>query len=402
MTQTLEPGALDDPSLPVPRGLASLMRPELPSLTEEIITEIRRNIPEYARPLEGPYGQALRTTVERHLAAFVDQIADPAGVRAAHEEACRRLGQLEAHEGRSLDCLQAAFRISGQVAWRRIMKAAPRFDVSAAVMSGLADTVFAYMDRLAALALDGYVQAKQSPVAIVDERRRRLLRLILEGPSAAKAAIRDLAESAGWKVPDEVVLVATQPSARYVRATLDGDVLVDFESSSPHLLLPGPLTPGRLAMLKAALPDHRAAVGLTVPIARAADSLRWARQTLALARRGVLDDGPLTLCEDHLVTLWLLSDIPLIEQLAKRQLAVMNDLTPAQYERLVETLRVWLVTRGTAAEMADKLHVHPQTVRYRMRQLERTLGDRLQDPETRFGIEVVLRAMHLRQRATGA
>ncbi|MBO2455730.1 helix-turn-helix domain-containing protein [Actinomadura barringtoniae] len=399
MTQTLDHGAVEEPVLPVPRGLASFMRPELPSLTEEIISDIRRGVPEYARPIDGPYGQALRASVEMHLGAFVDQIAEPGEVHEAHEEAARRLGQLEAHEGRSLDCLQAAFRISGQTAWRRIMNVAPHYEVSPTVLSRLADAVFDYMDRLVALALDGYVEAKESPVAILDERRRRLLRLILEGPSVPRAAIRELAEAAMWKLPDEVVLVATQPKARHVAAALDGDVLVDFEGASPHLLMPGPLTTGRLAMLKAAIPDHRVAVGLSVPLGRAVDSLRWARQALALAARGVLDDGPLTLCEDHLVTLWLLSDVQLIEQLARRQLSAMDDLTPAQRERLTETLRTWLVTRGTAAEIADLLHVHPQTVRYRMRQLERTFGHRLQDPETRFGIEVVLRAMHLRRRA---
>ncbi|NED56390.1 PucR family transcriptional regulator, partial [Micromonospora aurantiaca] len=44
------------------------------------------------------------------------------------------------------------------------------------------------------------------------------------------------------------------------------------------------------------------------------------------------------------------------------------------------------------------LHIHPQTVRYRMRKIEQTLGDELADPEARFGIEVVLRAAHLRAR----
>ena len=55
-------------------------------------------------------------------------------------------------------------------------------------------------------------------------------------------------------------------------------------------------------------------------------------------------------------------------------------------------------TRGTAAEIADRLQVHPQTVRYRIRQLERTLGDQFGDPDVRFAMEMVLRVMRLRKK----
>jgi hypothetical protein len=80
-------------------------------------------------------------------------------------------------------------------------------------------------------------------------------------------------------------------------------------------------------------------VGLTVPLTGAADSLRWARQTLALAEDGVLGDSAVVACEDHLVTLWLASDPALTEQLAKRQLAPLDavaDLDSAYEDRLNE------------------------------------------------------------------
>ena len=44
------------------------------------------------------------------------------------------------------------------------------------------------------------------------------------------------------------------------------------------------------------------------------------------------------------------------------------------------------------------LQVHPQTVRYRIRQLERTLGDQFGDPDARFAMEMVLRVMRLREK----
>ncbi|WP_433143487.1 PucR family transcriptional regulator [Actinomadura nitritigenes] len=402
MTRTLDPGGLAERSAPLPPRLARIMRPELPSLAEEIVAEIRRAIPEYARPIDGPYGHVLRISVEHSLSAFVDRVAAPPGTPAVNDGSAgtaRMLGQYEAHEGRSMDSLQAAYRIGGQVAWRRVMKVAPRHDISSAVMSRLADALFVYLDELAALSLEGYLEARARPIPAMDDRRRRLLHRLVGEPGCDVA---EAAEAAGWTVPAEVTLVAVEPEARCVWTALDDDVLADLECAAPHLLMPGPFTDARRAMLDAAVPGRRVAVGLTVPPAQAADSLRWARQALSLALDGVFGDEQVVLCEENLVTLWLLSDPALVEQLTRRRLGILDGMTPGQQDRLTETLRTWLVTRGTAAEIAELLHIHPQTVRYRMRKIEQTFGEELDDPEARFGIEVALRAAFLRSRRPSA
>ncbi|SEG94599.1 PucR C-terminal helix-turn-helix domain-containing protein [Thermomonospora echinospora] len=398
MTEGLTPETLEEP-FSLPPHLARLMRPELPSLTNEIIAQIRRAIPEYARPIEGPYGQTLRLGVERALGAFVDQIAGATGDQARRDELCRRLGQFEAQEGRSLDSLQAAYRIGAQVAWRRVMRIGGRYNVSAQIISKLAEELFNYIDELSSLSLEGYLEAKARPAGALEERRRRLLRLLLTRPPVPEAAVAELAHFAEWAVPDELTMVAVPSGARAVRTILDPDILYDLADDQPHLLVPGPLDAGRRAMLEAALPESRIAVGLTVEPAGAADSLRWARQALDLVADGVIDDGRMTMCADHLLTLWLLADRALLDQLARRRLGAMDELTANQRERLTETLRTWLATRGTAAQIADLLHIHPQTVRYRIRKLELTLGDQLADPDARFAIEVVLRATWLREQA---
>ncbi|MFD0905928.1 PucR family transcriptional regulator [Actinomadura sediminis] len=402
MSRTVEAAGPAERAGRVPPRLARIMRPELPSLAGEIITEIRRGIPAYARPLDGPYGQVLRLSVEHNLAAFVDRVAAPPGASEAGTRGdgdlartARMLGQYEAHEGRTLDTLQAAYRIGGQVAWRRVMKVAPRHDISSAVMSRLADALFSFLDELAALSLEGYLEARERPIPALDERRRRLLRRVLEHAPHETSEIQHAAQAAGWTVPDDVTLVAVEPESRCVWTALDDDVLADLETDTPHLLIPGPFTRERRAMLDAAVPGRRAAVGLTVPVLQAADSLRWARRGLDLALDGVVDDRVVH-CEDHLVTLWLFSDPALVEQLTRRRLGILDGMTRGQQDRLTETLRTWLVTRGTAAEIAAELHIHPQTVRYRMRKIEQTFGTALADPETRFGIEVALRAAHLR------
>ncbi|REE97786.1 PucR family transcriptional regulator [Thermomonospora umbrina] len=308
--------AADLAAVRLPKPLVALIRAELPGLADEIVAAIRRDIPEYDRPMNGPYGRVVRMAVRRNLAAFTDSVAGFSGGAARHADLCRGLGRLEAREGRTMDRLQAAYRIGGRVAWRRFMGLAARNQVPPSDMSRLADGLFRFLDALATLSVDGFLEAKACAAASRGERRRTLLRTVLNAAPGADLSAE--ARRAEWPLPREVTAVAVEAGAVLGSVPLDRDVLADLEGPEPCLLLPGPLNAARRAMLTAALPGRRLAAGLTVPVGRAEDSLRWARQALALAVAGVIEDGPLILCEDHLVTLWLMSDPALTDRIARR------------------------------------------------------------------------------------
>jgi DNA-binding PucR family transcriptional regulator len=58
----------------------------------------------------------------------------------------------------------------------------------------------------------------------------------------------------------------------------------------------------------------------------------------------------------------------------------------------METLRAWLDAHGEARPAADRLHVHVQTVRYRLDRLRELMGDAaLDDPERRLELALALR-----------
>jgi DNA-binding CsgD family transcriptional regulator len=422
MTRTTEPSWAEDRPGALPPGLAAIFRPHLPSLAEEIILAIRDKIPEFARPIDGPYGQVMRTGVEQALTSFVDRIADPGAPLAHRDEVARMLGRHQAEEGRSLDSLQAAYRVGSQVAWHKAMTVGHEANLDAAVMSMLANAVFGYMDELAELSVQGYRELRAASAEEQQAARRRLLQLILDRDQPVpRRALVDLAEDANWPLPEVVTAVAVQAvppkdagdggdggDAGETGDKVDGlapvpaeaDVLASLDDGQPHMLIPGEAGPGREAALRVRLDGRRAAIGLTVPLLDAADSLRWARQALDLAESGAIEAGQIVHCEEQLVTLWLMSDRALADQVSRRQLGALEGLTPRQQERLTETFGAWLETRGTAAEIADRLQVHPQTVRYRIRQLERTLGEQFGDPEARFAMEMVLRVMRIRGRLT--
>jgi DNA-binding PucR family transcriptional regulator len=92
-----------------------------------------------------------------------------------------------------------------------------------------------------------------------------------------------------------------------------------------------------------------------------------------------------------LVPLVLHGDPELGRELATRVLSPLRALPEATAERLAETLEVWLGLHGARAAVADQLHVHPQTVRYRLGQLRELFGEALDEPEQRFALMLALR-----------
>lgn len=402
MTQTLEspgPRAGIEPP-PVPPEFAELMWPELPSVIDEVIEEIRATIPEYARPADSAYDQIVRLGADKILRGFIEHIADPSRPLTERDDTCRALGYFEALEGRSLDCLNTAYRIALHIAWRRVAVVARRESLPSDMVTSMAESMIVYMDEAAMQAVHGHQQAREQEDLQRRDARRHLLEAILTRPAPSHRTIAHLAEAAAWPLPDLVTLVAVRPGAEYTLSGLDHDVLADLEAPRPYILLPGGMDKRRRFMLETTLGDIDSVVGVSVPVEKAVDSLRWARRVLDLAATGIVTGRPLMDCESHLMTVWLTADTALVDYLAGKHLAPLSNVSDHMRKRLTETLREWVTTKGTAVEIGERLHVHPQTVRYRMRQLDAYLGDSLDTPQARFSVEVTLRAAHLLNRRT--
>ncbi|MGI5207034.1 PucR family transcriptional regulator [Spirillospora sp. CA-108201] len=153
--------------------------------------------------------------------------------------------------------------------------------------------------------------------------------------------------------------------------------------------MPDPEGPGRGRMLEAALRDWVAALGPTVRTEDAARSLRWAREALPLARRGILPSDGLVRCAEHMPALVVFKDEELVRAVAELRLAPLKEVRPRHRERLMRTLLACLQNGFNATEVANRLHVRPQTVRYRLHQLEELFGERMYEPELRLELEMV-------------
>ena len=162
------------------------------------------------------------------------------------------------------------------------------------------------------------------------------------------------------------------------------------------VLVPAPARPNEL---ETAVRDRRAALGPDVPWQEAALSFGRAREVLRIAGEGGIDGGEgagaLLLAERHKLSLLLGADRRLARDVAEAALAPLEAETELSRERLGSTLDAWLRHRGRTEAVAKALHVHPQTVRYRLARLRELFGSRLDDPDGRFELELALRARRI-------
>ena len=382
------PGLTDDPWRGLPPGVADLIEGEIEPISGEILESIAREVPEYARPLEGRFGRGIRRGVGEALAQFVALIRDPDSGRDSGREVYLALGRGEQRSGRTLDSLQAAYRIGARVAWRRFADACRRAGVGAEPQAQLAEAVFAYIDELAADSVEGYAQAQAEVEDLRRRRRRELLILLLEDPPAEAADLTAAARAASWDVPAGLAALACPEDAlARVSRRLPPEALVTVIEGEGCVLLPDPEGPGRAEVLERVAGEATMVLGPTVPPAEAAQSWR-----LALALLGSEAGEGLLRVDDNLATLLLFESRELAGRIAARRLAPLADLTPKARARMRETALAHLRHDGNAVAMAAEMHVHPQTARYRIARLRELLGDQLDDPDARFELQLALRA----------
>ena len=403
MEQTSRPYAA------VPLETAGVLRPALPGLADEMIVAIAHEVPDYARAMEGEFGQVVRLGVEVALNRFVDLLAAPEPDAAESRRTYVDLGRGEFHSGRSLDALLAAYRVGARLAWRRFVEAGVEGGLAPDAIYALGEAIFAYIDELSAESAEGYAEEQTAAAGESERRRRRLVRTLAQDPPAGQEAMRTAAAAAPWTLPRgglAALVAATADDDAPGEALLDsiaarmarrlGEGAIGAEAFGAAIVfVPDPDAPGRRRRIEAATDGRPVALGPTVEWQHASASAQRAIATQRLAAAGALPGDPpagLIVAEDHLAHLLLAADPRVAADLAASRLAPLADLADGPRARLTETLAAWLDRPGQVQAVAAALDVHPQTVRYRVRQLRDLFGDRLDDPDARFELSLALRA----------
>ncbi|TFV71335.1 PucR family transcriptional regulator [Blastococcus sp. CT_GayMR19] len=383
----------------IPTAVADGMRAELPSVAERTVAEIIVEVPSYADAFSGDMGRVIVNAVELALGGFLELATASSGADASIPirpalEGAYQLGRGEARSGRSMDALLAAYRVGARVAWRHMSAGAVAAGLTAPQLARFAELVFAYIDQLSASSVAGHSDELATSGRVRQRYLERLANQLLAG--GAVADLEAAAERADWAPPRTLTAVVLPESqVRGALVSLDGRTLRAGEevpglgsaSDLVVLLVPDAAGRSRPALLRS-LGGREAVVGPPRPWAEASAS--YARVCRAL-QLGLAAEGAEPLdTERRLADLVLRADAEALADLRAAVLAPLQDLSPGAREKLVETLRSWLLHHGRRDAVAAELFVHPQTVRYRMTQLRELYGTRLEDPRTVLELTLAL------------
>ncbi|MFB4314236.1 helix-turn-helix domain-containing protein [Actinomadura sp. 21ATH] len=371
---------------------AEQLRAHVAAAAEEVVLEVRRLVPEYAAPPGGRFDRAMRWAVAQTTEHFVEVLAGAAPDGAALSGLYAGIGAYEARRGRSLDGLQTAIRVGGQVACRLFIDETRRLDWSLETLGRLTDTLFVFLERVAGAASRGYAEATQRLATERELLRWRLRDLLIADPPASAGAIAELARPAGWNLPRTIAAVAVRPPAGRPVPVLPPPILADWDRDDPYLLVPDPDGPGQEGLLTTLLGGCRAAIGPTVPPGGGALSLRWARRTLALTGRDAPARRDVTRCLDNVPAVVASMSRELLTLAVGERLRPLNALPPHRRMLFARTLLEYMKCHDNAVDTAERLMVHDQTVRYRIRRLRRLIGDGMNDPAHRTELLLLLHA----------
>lgn len=376
------------------RPLHERFAERLPELVERVLAEVTARVPAYGLlPAEELAGD-IHQVIEHALRSFIGilrtrNLPGRAALGFLRESAARR-----AEEGIPVDVVLTAYHIGVQVLWDSIRPDARPAEIQDVL--AVNDLALRYLELVAPAVGAGYLDAHQT--AFDDDRtaRHTLLSALLNGTpaeaAAGQAGIRlppcylVLALAVGPH-PDETgagvdPVIAGRRKLRRLRAELDrqirGPVLSALTPEGGTALLPSPATPAELSgrdwtwlhrvvaeLSQAAGAEITAGVVAAEP-AGVAEAAEVAREIQEVAVRFGKPAGVYRLA-DVLLEYQLSRPSPALDQLA----AVLEPLSGN--EELVQTLEVFLRAGGRRTA-ATELHVHPNTVDYRLRRIHELIG----------------------------
>ncbi|MBF6330757.1 PucR family transcriptional regulator [Nocardia transvalensis] len=375
--------------------LAGELDARMPSLLDEVRDLLAAEWPDYARFLDEHHPEVAEAGV-----LFVHSLLEmtdhgPARTdRGDHDRAqlvFELIGRRQFQQGMELSGLLSAYQVGARAAWRHVAETALKLHLPPHMLATLAEAVFVFVDEFSTASAHGYVLEQSASTAARERRREELGELLLSGRSDT-VGIRAAAERAEWPLPAAAAVVLADPADGESRTALERlgmNALPIRRPDTIGAIVPNPGSGGRAHRLIGALRDRDVVIGHPLTLDLLPVGMRIAKTALRLRRTGVLDDSPV-LVADHLDTIIANRDEWLLSVLRTQVLHPLADVPEGTRDRLVETLRSWLWNMGDRQAVARDLHIHPQTVRYRLRRLHDLFGDRLDSPRERARLFLAL------------
>lgn len=383
---------------PEVRELSRALLPETATLGREMADRIRAAIPLYATE-QHLTADELDASCEVNMRYVLGQLA---GMEVVSLDTPRATGAARAEQGMPYPAVLQAFRVGGRYIWEVLVERAAA--ESRDVLLLAAADIWAVSDDLAAQVTEAYRAALADQARRDGQRRAVLVAAVLDGDFAKAEDLWQAAGALNLQGDGTYVVVSAECLAPGAEAVPDVERMLrrhnvssawrfDHGRQDGLVALRSGFDVARLAEAVGEATTGR--VGVSVPFDRltgAPDALRCARTACEAATPGGTE---VVRFDQHPLGVLIATAPDQARSLALSILGPVLDLPADDREVLLSTARAWLRAAGASSQAARELHVHRNTVRYRLRRLEELTGRDLAHPVEAAEIHVALECVRI-------
>ncbi|MGW5381554.1 PucR family transcriptional regulator [Nocardia sp. NPDC003963] len=384
-------------SVPSVAPLAAVLADSVEPLTDILVDRIAAADPSYGESGLLTADQLYRTCLE-NLTTVIGALA---GTHPLRLQPAREAGRLKAEQGIPVASLLHAYRLGGRLIWEELTKCSA--GPGDARLHDLATRLWELIDLYSDAAVESYRETEVLLAHSDAQVQSRLVRTLFDDHSGNPARVLDVLRSLG--LPERgtfaVVAIDTEPAAPLpakltaalndigIRSVWDAQI----DAYIGLLSATAPAAIERAAeTISASVTDR---VGLstafTAPhaITAALTEARMASRSVRPGSSGTVRFG------DEPVGHLLIAVPEAGRRTAAQILGPLLDLPAAEREDLIAALHAWFRCGGSAAAVAETMHCHRNTVRYRLRKIRDLTGRDTTDPRQSAELYLALEALTL-------
>ena len=345
-------------------SLVAEIETELDALVARTGDRIREEIPEFRRVPVEALARAIRGNMLRALTALRDLRPPTAG----ELEQAAAIGRERAEQGLTVDAVLHAYRISISAVWSRFGELARERGADVGSVLAFSETLWLWADAVMDIVAHAHREVELEQAREEQQRRDAFVVALLTGTLSA-AELRRESATHGLDADRDYVPFRARSASHRTAATLagDGGLVIALDRDLAGIALRAPQAVDGVAC----------GLGPPARLADVAASFAVASRALQTAV-AFGQEGAYSLA-DLSIRPAILADEPLGDAFAARYLEPLDALGRMGAE-LDTTLRAWFDQEMRIDETARVLHVHPNTLRHRLRRFEEVTGATLRDP----------------------
>jgi hypothetical protein len=352
-------------------ALVDEVEAEAERLVERVAARIRHEVPGFVRVPASTLERAIHGNLMRALAAL-RELREPTPEEL---ELAAAVGRERAEQGLSLDAVLHAYRVTVSTVWARMGERAREHGVDVAAVLAFSEALWVWADRVMDAVGAAHREVELQLARAEQQRRDAFVLAVLLGTIDAAELSRDRAEHGVDPEREYVPFRARpadevgEPGGRVLARALGGErgLVTSLDHDLAGL---APARPAAIAGVAIGVGPPCRLASLPGSFAMAGRALQTA---LAFGQEGVLSLADLSIRPA------ILTDEALGDAFVGRYLEPLTALGRLGTE-LEATLRAWFDREMRIEETARALHLHPNTLRHRLRRFEETTGASLKRP----------------------